>query len=152
MSIAKSRINGRNKRTGNRILLVEDHLALASLRSVFLAAQGYEVICAADGQQAQRLIESEPFNVVVTDSTLPIRSGWEVAQFAKRKELPVILSSGWPVRMSPGQVAACGVDFLCPKPCSLDQLLSVIEKALKPRRKRQRRLNPVPKAQYQGPG
>jgi len=74
MSVAKSRINGRNKRTGNRILLVEDHLALASLRSVFLAAQGYEVICAADGQQAQHLIESEPFNVVVTDSPLPIRS------------------------------------------------------------------------------
>ena len=152
MSVAKGRINGRNKRTGNRILLVEDHLALASLRSVFLAGPGYEVICAADGQQAQRLIESEPFNVVVTDSTLPIRSGWEVARFAKRKGVPVILSSGWPVRMSPDQVAACGVDFLCPKPCSLDQLLSVIEKALQPRRKRQRCVNPVPKPQYQGPG
>ena len=130
MSESNAEKNGRKKGTLGRILLVEDHEALATLRRVFLSQQGYEVACARDGQQARRLLERMPFQVVVTDSALPGTSGWEVATLAKQHGLPVILSSGWPVRMRRWQIAALGVDFLCPKPCSLIQLLGLIQKAV----------------------
>jgi DNA-binding response OmpR family regulator len=113
-----------------RILLVEDHEPLAAMRQSFLTQQGYEVVCARDGQEGCRLLESEPFDLVVTDSALPKRSGWEVATIAKRRHLPVILSSGWPVRLRPEQMAMRGVDFVAPKPCTLGRLLSLVETAL----------------------
>ena len=119
-----------------RILLVEDHAAINTLRSIFLRSEGYEVVCAHDGREAHRLLETEPFHIVVTDSALPQRSGWEVASFANKLGLPVIMSSGWPVRMSAEEVSAWGVDYLCPKPCSLNQLLLLVERALRNGRKR----------------
>jgi len=102
---------------------VEDHQLLANLRRDFLCQQGFEVVCAGDGRQAKRLLKERTFDLVVTDSVLPQTSGWELAGLAKRQGLPVILSSGWPVRLSREQVAARGVDMLCPKPSSLNQLL-----------------------------
>lgn len=113
-----------------RILLVEDHLALAAMRRAVLMQHGYQVVCAADGKEACRLLHQEPFDLVVTDSELPQASGWEVATAAKKQHLPVILSSGWPIRLSPQQVATRGVDYIAPKPCTLERLLSLIETAL----------------------
>lgn len=132
-----------------RILLVDDHEALASVRRLFLIQEGYEVVCARSGPQALRLLATDIFHLVITDSVLPELSGWEVASTAKRRGLPVILSSGWPVRMSVGQLAPRGVDFLCPKPCRLPQLLSIVKKALRQRTAKDDRTSLVPKSQYQ---
>ena len=114
-----------------RILIVEDHLPLANMRRAVLTHQGYDVVCASDGKEACQLLSREHFDLVVTDSELPKASGWEVATAAKRHKLPVILSSGWPLRMAPEQAATRGVDFVAPKPCTIDQLLSLIATALR---------------------
>ena len=100
------------------------------MRSAVLTLHGYEVVCAADGKQACRLLDQQSFDLVVTDSELPKVSGWQVATAAKKQHLPVILSSGWPVRLSPQQAATRGVDFVAPKPCTLQNLLTLIETAL----------------------
>jgi DNA-binding response OmpR family regulator len=115
-----------------RILLVEDHTPLASLRAVLLTHEGYQVVCASEGRKALRLLSGQFFDLVITDSELPHASGWEVASAAKRWKVPVILSSGWPVRMSPEQLALRGVDFVAPKPCTLQQLLALVQAALTP--------------------
>jgi two-component system response regulator VicR len=113
-----------------RILLVEDHEPLAALRAAFLAQQGYQVACVRDGQKALRLLPGQSFDLVITDSELPHASGWEVASVAKRWRVPVILSSGWPVRLSPEQIAMRGVDLVAPKPCTLQHLLELVQTAL----------------------
>ncbi|MBI4464459.1 MAG: response regulator [Acidobacteria bacterium] len=113
-----------------RILLVEDHQALATMRRAVLMQHGYEVVCAADGKEACRLLYQESFDLVVTDSELPRASGWEVASAAKKQNLPVILSSGWPIRLTRRQIATRGVDYIAPKPCTLERLLTLIETAL----------------------
>ena len=118
------------KPKSGRILLVEDHQQLAEMRRAVLMLHGYEVVCVADGKEACRLLDQQLFDLVVTDSELPRVSGWEVATAAKKQHLPVILSSGWPVRLSPQQAATRGVDYIAPKPCTLERLLTLIEKAL----------------------
>ena len=123
--------DGSRKPSLRRILLVEDHAPLADLRRAYLEEAGFEVICARDGKQALRLLDAEVFQVVVTDATLPDASGWEVASVAKQRGLPVILSSGSPVRMRAAQARTRGVDFICPKPSSLAQLRSLIQAALR---------------------
>ena len=141
----------RKRKLSGRILLVDDHEALASIRRTFLVQEGYEVVCACDGQQVRRLLATDTFHLVITDSALPDLSGWEVASDAKKQGVPVILSSGWPVRMSPSQLTARGVDFLCPKPCRLRQLLWFVKKPLSKRKPRGSCETLVPKAQYQSP-
>jgi two-component system, NarL family, sensor histidine kinase EvgS len=123
-----------SKRGGKCILLVEDHAALRRLRSAFLTGEGYCVTCAEDGLAALALLDAQPFHVVVTDAALPGASGWEVAEAASARGVPVILSSGWLAAVSAGKVAARGVSFLCPKPSSLSQLQLLIEKALRLKR------------------
>ena len=142
MSRSHQTRNGRRPRAARRILLVEDHHALATLRRAFLAEQGYEVVCAGNGDDARRLLQSQRFHLVVADAMLPppglsaaaslaTLSGWEVAAAARRRGVPVILSSGWPVRLPGRQLQELGVDYLCPKPCSLNRLLHLVEAALK---------------------
>ena len=108
-----------------RILLVEDHPALAALRCAILNRSGYEVVCTGDGEEACRLLNQEVFDLVVTDAVLPKGSGVEVASVAQKHRLPVILSSGWPSEKS-CQVA----DWVVPKPCSLPEFLRIVDSAL----------------------
>ena len=110
-----------------RILLVEDHEALAVLRCAILRQQGYEIVSAADGHEACRRLEQEPFDLVVTDAELPEGSGWEVATAAKKQHLPVILSTGWPLRAS----HSSDVDFVIGKPSSISDFLALVHSALK---------------------
>ena len=119
------------RKTSLRILLVEDHLRLATLRRAFLADQGYDVICVADGKEACQLLRRKRFDLVLTDAKQPKGSGWEVAAAAKKKNLPVILSSGGSHRMSQEELARSNVDFVIPKPCSTGYLLAIIRDALK---------------------
>jgi DNA-binding response OmpR family regulator len=142
----------RKSKLVSRILLVDDHESLAAILVAILVQEGYRVEWARDGIQARQLLTTKPFHLVVTDSALPGRSGWDVASDAKKRGLPVILSSGWPVRLRADQLAARGVDFLCPKPCPPRQLLSIIKKAL---RKGSRKVDCgtlVPESQYQSHG
>lgn len=125
-----------------RILLVEDHRPLAEMRRAVLTQHGHEVVCAADGKEACQRLNRESFDLVVTDSELPKASGWEVATAAKKHRLPVILSSGWPIRMTPEQIAAHGVDYVAPKPCNLSQFLTLIEIALAKSKKVSRQSHP----------
>ena len=120
-----------------RILLLEDHAALANLRRDFLMGQGYEVVCCGIGEDARRLLESQPFHLLIADVLLTSDSrqvavcGWEVAAFAKQRGVPVILSSGRLVRLGSRELRSRGIDYLCPKPCSLHQLLCLVENALR---------------------
>ena len=115
-----------------RILLVEDHKALATLRCAILEQRGHETVCAQDGFEACSLLAQEPFDLVITDAELPRGSGREVTAAAKKNHLPVILSTGWPHRAT-GQT---GADFVAIKPCSVADFLALVDRALEmPREK-----------------
>jgi CheY-like chemotaxis protein len=123
----KTRAPSKASAAANRILLVEDHEALAAVRCAVLRKQGYGVVLTPDGVEACRLIESESFDLVVTDARLPAGSGWEVARAAKRRRsrLPVILSTGWPLPPRPQDV-----DYILSKPSSLAHFLALVHRAL----------------------
>ena len=110
-----------------RILLVEDHEAVAALRYVLLTRQGHQIVLTGDGQEACRLLDQESFDLVVTDAELPAGSGREVAMAAKRQHVPVILSTCWPQHAA----RLPGVDFVAAKPSSVAEFLSLVQSALK---------------------
>jgi two-component system, cell cycle sensor histidine kinase and response regulator CckA len=80
-----------------RILIVEDSDCLRAAAVRTLSAGGYAVAEARHGEDALRVIErtAEPFDLVVTEMTLPVMSGYKLGQRLARQRpgLPVLYMS-----------------------------------------------------------
>ena len=83
---------------GKRILYVDDEEGLALLGEEFLSDFGYQVESVFNGHQALARFEQAeaPFDLLVTDESMPGMSGIELAQkiYAIAPAVPVILCSG----------------------------------------------------------
>jgi two-component system phosphate regulon response regulator PhoB len=66
-----------------RILVVEDEQDILELVRYNLSRENYKVLCAASGEEALRIIASEPMNLVVLDLMLPGIDGLEVTRRLK---------------------------------------------------------------------
>ncbi|MEO6350692.1 MAG: PAS domain S-box protein [Candidatus Limnocylindrales bacterium] len=80
-----------------RILLVEDEEIVRTLVQAILVGKGYELLVAANGDEALRLSQTEPFDLLLTDMVMPKMSGKELAATLRqtRADLPVIYMSGY---------------------------------------------------------
>jgi DNA-binding response OmpR family regulator len=84
-----------------RLLLVEDHRQLCEVLAEHLADQGYIVTVLHDGMAAQQALRSETFDAVIVDAMLPsAASGLDVAQSARERGIPVLITSGWPATIA----------------------------------------------------
>ena len=81
------------------ILVVEDDDILRDLTGTLLRRLGYEVVVAANGNEAQRLASegAEPFALMMTDVVMPGLNGKEVAAALKARfpKLKVLFASGY---------------------------------------------------------
>lgn len=116
-----------------KILVVEDDLDLTSLIKDVFNDIGYEVITVAEVEDIVKLVKEVQPNVVLMDYLLPQGNGGElcrqIKQNAQLQSIPVIISSG----LSSEQVAVAdyGGDSFLSKPFELDELVRLIEKALR---------------------
>jgi DNA-binding response OmpR family regulator len=75
-----------------RILVVDDERALRHLLEVYLAKEGFEVLEAADGEQALTLLGDCRVDLAVVDVMLPGMDGFEVVRRIRaRSSIPIIL-------------------------------------------------------------
>ena len=83
-----------------RILVVEDTDALRAAAVRILSAEGYRVTEARHGAHALQVIErsAEPFDVVITDVTMPVMSGYKLGRRLAESHpgLPVLYLSSAP--------------------------------------------------------
>jgi PAS domain S-box-containing protein len=84
---------------GGRVLLVEDDPLVRSMARRSLVEAGFEVLEAANGQEALALIASEPrpLDAVLTDLAMPEVGGRRLAQRLREDhpDLPVVFMSGY---------------------------------------------------------
>ena len=74
----------------NRILIAEDEAAIAGLVRTVLTDAGYRCVWAPDGNQAADLLEQESFDLALLDIMLPGADGYELLDYCKALEVPVI--------------------------------------------------------------
>jgi two-component system response regulator TctD len=76
-----------------RILLVEDNRDLAGWLARTLQRDRYAVECAYDGEDADRRLQSEQYDLVILDLALPKLEGEEVLRRLRRRdaETPVLI-------------------------------------------------------------
>ena len=118
------------------VFLVDDDASIRHAVRRMLAAEGYEVIEAASGQEAIAKAEAagEAIGILVSDIMMPAMGGRELA-LAIRQLLPnvgVLLMSGYDDARGIGsEIVENGFTFL-PKPFKAISLLDAVAKLLGP--------------------
>ncbi|HZV02631.1 MAG TPA: response regulator, partial [Planctomycetota bacterium] len=114
------------------VLLVEDEPALRSALAALLALRGHRVVTAATVAEALTALESHrELEVVVTDLGLPDRSGWDLVDAVRDRNLPIIVLSGVGALTDPGNARERGVSAVLVKPTSERDLAAAIESLVK---------------------
>ncbi len=78
-----------------KILVVDDEEVIRKSLRIHLDKLGYEVMEAADGEQAIEQLGKDDFDLLICDIMMPKKDGWEVIKEVKSnpktKNLPVIV-------------------------------------------------------------
>ena len=115
----------------SRVLIVDDEESIRVTLAEFIKDDTYEVHTAADVDEALKLIEDRPFDVVVTDIVLPRVNGVVLLKEVKKKwpDTQVIMLTGDPtVETAVEAVRAGAFDYLT-KPVSKEAINRVVANA-----------------------
>ncbi len=117
-----------------RVLFVDDEEALAELGEELLTDLGYQVVCRTNGREALALLRLDPsrFDVVITDQTMPLMTGIELAKelAASGATIPVILSTGYSQLVDAEEARAAGVKAFVMKPLTRREIAKTIRQVL----------------------
>jgi PAS domain S-box-containing protein len=117
-----------------RILFVDDEESLGAMGRRILERLGYEVATESSSFAALEIFRSEPddFDVLITDQAMPELSGLAlIAEVRKiRKDLPIILCTGYSTKVSAENAEELGIDELVIKPYEKKILAEAIRKAI----------------------
>ncbi len=116
-----------------RLLLVEDEPGLVMTLTDRLAAEGYEVVSAVDGETGLQRAATEPFDVILLDGMLPRRDGFDVCRSLRQRNVrtPILMLT------ARGQVVdrvvglKLGADDYLVKPFEMAELLARVEALLR---------------------
>lgn len=107
-----------------RVLIAEDNLQLGASLAQALSADGMVVDVVCDGVQADQLLRSEHFNVVVLDLTMPRMDGLEVLRRLRGRgaTVPVLVLTARGDARDRIVGLDAGADDYLPKPFDLGEL------------------------------
>lgn len=115
----------------NKILIAEDEAAIANLVRTVLTDAGYRCIWAPDGIQAADLLEQEPFDLALLDIMLPGADGYELLDYCKTLDVPVIFLTALGEVEDRVRGLRRGAEDYLPKPFALSELLARVETVLR---------------------
>lgn len=116
-----------------RILVVEDDLALSAGLCFELDMTGYSTVAAYNCHKANYLLETEFFSLVILDVNLPDGNGFELCLDIKRKQpkLPVIFLTANDLEQDVLNGFDLGAEDYITKPFNMKILLRRVEVALR---------------------
>jgi DNA-binding response OmpR family regulator len=108
------------------ILLVDDERSIRESLCKVLRAEGYEVVCAENGEEAIGKCRQERMDLLLLDLGLPVKDGWETLKWMAEVNplLPVIIITGRGQQRELAEKA--GADALMEKPLNVPCLLETI--------------------------
>jgi two-component system KDP operon response regulator KdpE len=120
---------------GARILLVEDDPAIVKSLTPALTALGAEVVPAATGGAALRLLATREFDVVLADLGLPDMDGKDLIRAERQKsDVPIIVLSARAREQDRIEALDLGADDYVGKPYPIGELAARIRAALRRRK------------------
>ena len=115
----------------NKILIAEDEPPIANLIRAALDGPDYRCAWAADGLSACDQLEREPFDLVLLDIMLPGADGYEVLNYCRTLEVPVIFLTAKGTLEDRVRGLRLGAEDYITKPFELMELLARVETVLR---------------------
>jgi two-component system, OmpR family, phosphate regulon response regulator PhoB len=117
------------------VLLVEDEPAQREILAYNLAAEGYEVMTAADGEEALVLVAEQVPDLILLDWMLPHVSGLEVCrrlrQRPETRSIPILMLSARSEEVDRVRGLETGADDYLVKPYSVAELMARMKAQLR---------------------
>lgn len=122
------------KAAPTRILVVDDSLPQLKLICLTLERDGHAVEAAKNGAEALLLLETGPFDLVVSDCLMPILDGYQLCRLIKDDpafaDVPVLLLTGTQDRLNRFWARTCGADAFLLKGDSMAQVPGTVRELL----------------------
>ena len=80
-----------------RILYVEDNEIVREVTGELLAQESRQIVSCSSAEEALKKFREESFDIVITDVSLPVMSGMELARdiLRTKPQMPIIIASGY---------------------------------------------------------
>jgi len=120
-----------------RILVAEDDAQMQLAIKASLARAGYDATIVGDGKAALDLVESDGFDLLISDQRMPVMTGQELLAALQAREiaLPFIMITAHGTISQAVEAMQLGAADFITKPFSMDDLLRVVERVLSPESK-----------------
>jgi len=115
-----------------RILVVDDEPFVGEAIKMMLAFDGHEVRIATSGKEALAVLETDTFDLVITDFAMPAMKGDALAAAIKvlLPKQPIVMITAYAEMLQSSGHPLPGVDVLIGKPFLLENLREAITKVL----------------------
>jgi two-component system, NtrC family, response regulator HydG len=118
------------------ILVVDDDIVVLTALSKLLNVFGYIIAGASNSQAAMDYVTSSRrrFDLIITDLAMPGIDGVQFMTEAKKvfPDVPVIVMTGYSERCTPEEALRLGAFAYVAKPFNIPEVVSTIERALRP--------------------
>jgi two-component system alkaline phosphatase synthesis response regulator PhoP len=125
---------GENAMNAKKILVADDESHILHVVSLKLRNAGFEVVTAADGQEALELALSEHPDLLITDYHMPQLSGLELCHRLKQDpataNIPAIMLTARGYQLEPKDTEQSGILRMLSKPFSPRHLLTTVNEVL----------------------
>ncbi len=115
-----------------RVLVVDDEPNLVHVLSRILQNLGHSVVSALAGREAINILEKDTqgFDVLFTDLSIPDVSGWEIARAAHQlsPNLPIVMVTGWGSELDPRLIINYQINLVLNKPYRVIDVKTVLQK------------------------
>jgi DNA-binding response OmpR family regulator len=117
-----------------RILLADDEPHISRMLCERLTREGFEVVCARDGEEAWELAQEQTPDLVVTDLQMPVMSGLDLAKALRghgpTAKTPLIMLTARGYVVDGQERAEAGITEMHPKPFSVRHLVERVRALL----------------------
>ncbi|MFF2877495.1 response regulator YycF [Gottfriedia sp. NPDC057991] len=115
-----------------KILIVDDEKPIADILKFNLEKEGFEIVCAYDGEEALQKVDEFLPDLVLLDIMLPIRDGLEVCrEIRKNHDMPIIMITAKDSELDKVLGLEMGADDYVTKPFSTRELLARVKANLR---------------------
>lgn len=121
-----------------KLLVVDDERPIADILKFTLEKEGYQVVCAYDGDEAVRLVESEKPDLILLDVMLPGRDGMDVCRTVRQSfDMPIIMLTAKDSELDKVLGLELGADDYVTKPFSARELVARVKAHLRRQKPKQ---------------
>ena len=119
-----------------RVLVVDDEPSLAEMVEQMLAKLGYDAVSCTSGIEALEIFRHQPaekpFDLVITDMTMPRFTGMDLARELSRLEppVPIIIVTGFSQKIDAHKARELGFQGFLMKPVTLERLATMVRTVL----------------------